>query len=208
MLRRWLVCKSCMLGFVSPPGGLFGAWAESPPMDNSIVPKEKYTTAVSRDGSELTCSWAKMSRQIMPQWMSGWIEAAEINCCPGKCYLDLSTWSQPLWCSAQRTSVCSEMPPHGDRVHCKQAKWSWAPLKRKKELKRQHEHRRKHSTSKGWRIERFCSVKRKVKTANDKSKCSGSREKRPVVYGRREAAEKRRLRQGRLMVRKKEEDAN
>lgn len=58
----------------------------------------------------------------------------------------------------------------------------------REELQRQREHSRKRSTSEGWRIERFCSVKRKVKKANEKrSKYSGRRGKGPVVYGKRKA---------------------
>lgn len=99
LLKRWLVHRPFMLGFVSPANGLLGLQVESSPVDNFMVPKEKYTAVVSRDGSKLTCSWGRMSQQIMPQWMvslPGHWEAAEISCFPSKCFLRSGTWSQPV----------------------------------------------------------------------------------------------------------------
>lgn len=194
LLERWLVHRPCMLGFVSPSNGLLGLQVESSPVDNFMVPKEKYTAVVSRNGSKLTCSWAKMSQQIMPQWMvslPGHREAAEINCSPSKCFLRSGTWSQlvsssSLWFLAQHSRACSEIPPGRDRALYKQEKWSWDPQKLKfagnVSIGRSAQHQRVME----WEEEGMTKINEK------RSKFS----RRPVVYGRQNAAEEEAVKEG------------
>lgn len=92
-----------MLSFVSPSDGQFGLQVESPPMDNSIVLKEIYSCyfkgCIQADlqlGKNVPKNDAKV-------FLPGCGEAAEINCSPGKCCLDLATWSQLV----SSSSLCS-----------------------------------------------------------------------------------------------------
>lgn len=64
LLKRWLVHRPCVLGFVPPSNALFGLQVESSPVHNFMVPREEYTADVSRGGSMLMCSWAKMYQKL------------------------------------------------------------------------------------------------------------------------------------------------
>lgn len=161
MQLRTLLVQTLYKGFISLSHVLFGLQVESPPMDNSRLLKEKYTAAISRDGSQLTCSWAKMSQQIMSQQMvflPGHREAAEVNCSPGKCCSDLVTWSHSLsppllsgvFSSAhpgvlRNASSGGQSPQQAGKKELSSSETKVC----REDLKRQHEHRRKRSTSEG-----------------------------------------------------------